>query len=364
MTLDIAATVAAIEANPLGRIMHGQRELFHSNVLAWFFDAFPGPADEVFGRWMPADATVGGAREVERERQHLDLVLHLPGYRPLVIENKVFSLPHVAQLEAYDQVVAAWPHVPSRILLTMTPADFPLPPAWREVLWRDLADAIDDALPRDVGYETETMRRYVQLVRDLDALVAITDITPDRLGESVFLTPETLGRIPSSQLQAALQKARAQRVAAWLATMLPVQSALPAALAASPVSGRYGIHWGLTNTQPLVDWFTLVHTDDGPLLAGWQYQHGNFRRAIILLDEHLHGGSPKARQAREAIAARHPELFAFPPGIGSSHSGRKAFNHYAPAFVYQYVKAPALSLGHLLHAAQDVRTHLEGTLTI
>lgn len=48
MTTDFAAAAARIEANPLGRIMYGQRELFHSNLLAWFFDVLPGPADAVF----------------------------------------------------------------------------------------------------------------------------------------------------------------------------------------------------------------------------------------------------------------------------------------------------------------------------
>ena len=46
MDADFRAAAQRIEASPLGRLMYGQRELFHSNLLAWFFDALPEAADE------------------------------------------------------------------------------------------------------------------------------------------------------------------------------------------------------------------------------------------------------------------------------------------------------------------------------
>ena len=362
MSADVGGIVARIDANPLGRIMFGQRELFHSNALAWFFDAFPASADEVFGAFTTPAAT-GVHRFVERERQHLDLVFHIPGRAPLVVENKVFAIPGLAQLNRYDETVAGWPIPPARVLLSMTPPEFDPPGTWRHIDWADLADRIDAALPTGLTYEVETMRRYTRLIRDLRELVAITEVSPDWIEEPTFLTAATLQPIGSSQMRSALHKARAQRVATWITEHIPAPRSLPSDFDPDPVEewmlyDRYGTHWGLTNAQPLLDWFTLVHTDDGWLLSGWQYQSGQFRRPIIVLDPNKLGKAATARAARETIAARHPDLFTFPDGLPQAHGGRKAYNHYAPGFVYQYAKAPDLPLGVLLHAALDVRNEI------
>lgn len=362
MSVDVSEIVARIDANPLGRIMFGQRELFHSNVLAWFFEAFPEAADEVFGAFTNP-APTGTDRFVERERQHLDLVFHIPGRTPLVVENKIFAIPGLAQLNDYDRMIAGWAVPPTRVLLSMTPPEFHPPGQWRHIDWADLADRIDVALPPTASYEVETMHRYTRLIRDLRELVALTEVSPDWIDEPVYLVAETLQQMGSSQMRSALQKARAQRVATWLAGHIPASRPLPTDFGAELVDvgllhDRYGMHWGLTNAQPLIDWFTLVHAPDGWLLSGWQYQSGQFRRPIIVLDPSKLGKAPAARAAREAIAARHPDLFAFPGGIPQTHGGTKAYNHYAPGFVYQYAKAPDLRLGALLHAALDVRNSI------
>ncbi|MDO8942949.1 MAG: hypothetical protein Q7U75_07170, partial [Desulfobacterales bacterium] len=43
----VRAIARELNLEPLARIMYGQRELFHSNFLAWFFDALPELADSV-----------------------------------------------------------------------------------------------------------------------------------------------------------------------------------------------------------------------------------------------------------------------------------------------------------------------------
>lgn len=105
----VQAIARELNVEPLARIMYGQRELFHSNFLAWFFDALPKLADAVF-RDLTTDGVTSFStvRRVERERENLDLVLHWPDAAPLVIENKVFSLPERAQLEEYRGKTGRW----------------------------------------------------------------------------------------------------------------------------------------------------------------------------------------------------------------------------------------------------------------
>lgn len=63
------------------------------------------------------------------------------------------------------------------------------------------------------------MRRYASLVADLHQLVSAVDVQSD--GERVWLPDSLLSAISSSQMRAALRKARAQRVARVLNYHLP-----------------------------------------------------------------------------------------------------------------------------------------------
>lgn len=143
----------------MGRLMYGQRELFHSNLIGWFFDELPDIADAVF-RPLAA-AGEGSSRRVDRERQHLDLVMHWPDRASLVIENKVFSIPAREQLDAYASLTAKWKAEPSLVLLSMSAPTFELG-AWTHLSYRSLAARILDELPAEGSYEAETMRRYAE----------------------------------------------------------------------------------------------------------------------------------------------------------------------------------------------------------
>lgn len=336
---DFAAAAARIEANPLGRLMYGQRELFHSNLIAWFFDALPDAADAVFRPL--AGVGEGSRRRVERERGHLDLVFHWPDRAPLVIENKVFSLPQRAQLDEYESATAAWTPSPSLVLLSLSVPGFGLG-HWQHLDYRGLAGRIDDALGADASYEAETMRRYGTLARDLQRLVESVEVRSH--DELVWLPEELLAALSSSQMRAALQKARAQRVAHLINERLP-DLEQPAAAS-------------MTNATPLVESFEYTPTGGIHVHLGWQLQGAQFRRAVVYHDSSITGRSVESRRAREEVSRAHPEFFRIPAAVPGESGGRQEFNHYAPSFVYQYVKAPALTVGALLDAAAQVHAEV------
>ncbi|WP_188744604.1 PD-(D/E)XK nuclease family protein [Agromyces bauzanensis] len=333
-------TAARIEANPLGRLMYGQRELFHSNLIGWFFDQLPEAADATF-RPLAAPGSDTG-RWVERERGHMDLVFHWTDRAPLVIENKVFSLPHRDQLDEYASIAAKWPHRPALVLLSVSAPDFD-PGEWRYLSYAEFAERILEALPADSSYEVETMRRYGALVSDLHQLVSAVDVQSD--DERVWLPDSLLSAISSSQMRAALHKARAQRVARVLNAILPGLE--------QPAAG------GMSNATPLVESFEYVYTRGMHLHLGWQLQGDQFRRAAVYHDQSISGRSQESRRLREDVSREHPEFYSFPAPLPQTLGGRKEFNHFAPSFVYKYVKTPSLTIAELRVAAASVHAEIE-----
>lgn len=341
MSEDFKAIAASIEANPLGRLMYGQRELFHSNLIGWFFDQLPEAADATF---RPLAAPGEDSRRfVERERGHMDLVFHWSDLAPLVIENKVFSLPHRDQLEEYEAAASKWPHPPALVLLSVSEPNFDLG-EWRHLSYAEFAERIMDALPAsDTSYEVETMRRYAALVSDLHQLVSAVDVRSDE--ERVWLPDSLLSAISSSQMRAALRKARAQRVARVLNDLLPDLEQRAAG--------------GMSNATPLVESFEYVFTRGMHLHLGWQLQGDQFRRAAVYHDQSISGRSEESRRLREDVSREHPEFYSFPAQLSQALGGRKEFNHFAPSFVYKYVKTPALTIAELKAVAALVHAEIE-----
>lgn len=215
-------TVASeLNVEPLARIMYGQRELFHSNFLAWFFDTLPELADAVFRNLTPDGD--GTNRRVDRERQNLDLVLNWPGAAPLVIENKVFSLPEKVQLDEYREKTSRWKGTPAQhILLSMSP---PREPAdgWQYLSYQELSERIDLALADsdEASYEVQSVRRYSRVVRLLSALLDTTVVRSN--DESVWLDNSQLAEIDSTQTRTAPQCENSAPAAYRAYWMLPDQ---------------------------------------------------------------------------------------------------------------------------------------------
>ena len=358
----IHSIAAALDEEPLARIMFGQRELFHSNLLAWFYEKLPVPADRVFDDLSPA-ADVGHPRAAEREQDHIDLVLWRPDRQPIALENKVFALPDMAQLDRYSAILDRWQGVePSRVLLSASggggqvkeSADggLPvLPNGWRVLTYLELGNRIDTALAgENASYEVETMRRYAIVCRLIDALIGHTAIT-DGDDEPVWLRQQDLEPISSRQVKASLHKVRARRVAQYLEAVIDV--------------GWFG--GNLSHGQPLVEWAETTQRDGEDINVGWQYQEGQFRRFVVI--PHLEARGLEAKARREEWARSHPDLFDFTAlsaALGDSPQkhvmrGGKVYGHFDPDFIYQYVKKSDLTLGNLVAASRTLAAALDST---
>lgn len=112
---ELRAAATHVQESPLHAMSLGSKELFHSNLIAWIATRV-GPR-RAFPTWMTPDENANAEPDVQRERQHLDLVLRDRGRQPLVIENKTFAVPDQAQLARYAESIGGY--APAAVLLSL-----------------------------------------------------------------------------------------------------------------------------------------------------------------------------------------------------------------------------------------------------
>ncbi len=351
----LAAIVEQLNEEPLTHLMLGHRELFHSNLLAWFFRCIPDDADQIFGSLTTNSRTQSKAtRQVQREKNNLDLLFRWPGRHPLVIENKVFSLPDEHQLENYTARATANGESPALWLLSLSDPGWQDGKkelggsTWRWLSYKELAERIRSSLaPEDRTYPAETMRHYalvVDLLSDLVQCVILHDSS-----ETVALPINTMKALGDDKLMSSMSKLRARSVAQYVSQALNAAGIKETAVESS-----------LTNARPLNSWFLSTARAPGAR-AGWQLQGDQFRLALIT--PHLEGRSEVARQARFDFAKRNEDLFDFgylDKILGTEGSLTKplhgpsnplGFNRYDPDFVYRYKLTAHITVRQLEAAA-------------
>lgn len=84
---------------------------------------------------------------------------------------------------------------------------------------------------------------------------------------------------------------------------------------------------------------------------------------LVVWGRGMEGRTAESREQRELFAREYPALFTFPLGLAQKHEGRKEFNHFSPNFVYQYVKAPGLTVGELKSVALVIHDQLRARIS-
>lgn len=115
----------------------------------------------------------------------------------------------------------------------------------------------------------------------------------------------------------------------------------------------------MSNATPLIESFEYVYPRGMHLHLGWQLQGSQFRRAAVDHDQSISGRSQESRRMREDVSREHPEFHSFPAPLPQTLGGRKEFNHFAPSFVYKYVKTSSLTISEMKAAAAEVHAEIE-----
>lgn len=334
----LSQALDSLEREPLWHASLGSRELFHSNLIAWMSDRFPDRASRVFEPWLKE--RMGAPQEsASREKRHLDVVLQLTDRAPLIIENKMFSLPDDDQLRQYalSSVPATGLTTPSLALLSLVEPDWAddgLPVGnsrWEWMSYRKLAKQVRESFPSDdEPFDAALIHHYSALLADLQTVADAVRLTS--LSERVpgpYLMSEEMCSV-LGRLREMASKIRMNRVRRWIAEELDQQD----------LGGKL-VKFNFTNGTPLIDWTTS--REPGQNSAGWQYQNGVWRLTLTLRGEGLFGDDNRLARERFARSTDWFDFGAFRQitELDDAILKREAsggFNHYNPDFIYRYRK--------------------------
>ena len=336
-----------LHANPVLHMSLHSKELFHSNTLGWLIEAHPDLAQSALEPWLVPDASKSELR-VRREHRHLDLVVELPGFRALVIENKTFSLPDEQQLQRYDEhnVPEAGLADATRLLLSLPDPGWKRWGAWTWVSYGSLLERlrplVEPVATRD-GFAGELLDRYLDLVEDLLLVAELTRAHDD--DEQVDLDVDQIAHLRRVRLADVMRKLRARQLLHRLASIYEA-------------AGLHGIrsHVGMGFGGVLLE--SRVALPDGDAL-GWQLQSSQWRRFVVLSSLRGRGLAWRAKRADHAqdsyadwfdFTAEQRLHGPFQPGPTDS------FGHFDPDFVHRYIKTPQLTVRELLDMGRAVAT--------
>lgn len=329
--------VEQLEGDLLFAMSLGSKELFHSNLLGWYLRHFPGVRAALLDAWeVPADpADTDPDVCVLRESQHFDLMVHEPGRRVLVIENKVFALPDTAQLDDYAKHA---PQDAALVLLSLADPGWEQYRGWRYRSYGDLRSVLLPLVPEIAaadGYAGQSLARWLSLTGSLVELHRIAGHPGP--GEPLMPSQAVRQLLAPARLDVPVQKMRFQHVARELARELEPE------LRAEKLTVRADV----TRATGLVEAFTTGY----PRL-GWQLQGDDFR---LCAEPHprLEPGPRGSWDKIEDQARRYARYFDFGPVYGivpgagpvvpAGAGGLPAFRHFRPSFVYQYVRVPGVT---------------------
>lgn len=341
----IAELCDHLRREPVFQMSLHSKELFHSNMLAWFCETYPDAARQAFGGWVPRAETT--AHQIQREHKNLDLVIQIPGLERIVIENKVFSPPDEAQLNRYSETRAKDLQSSTLLLLSLGRPSWnggtftdSSGRVWKYVSYRDLAKAMDDAVVSIPGFDGDLLRHYVSFISHLSDLA--DEISTRSSADAVFLHSSEAKILHEVRISDAVSKLRARSsIATIRERMMPLFD-----------GARVEFKTDFSNGTPLLDGYVWLDNGDR---VGWQYQGKQWRLAVWSA-AHVGKADDLTKRRIDYVADRYAEWFDFTPIPNlirrqvnkiPKNEAKGTFNSFKPEFVYRYRDIANLKMSEL-----------------
>lgn len=191
----IKNTIEKLKQSPLFNLSLASKELFHSNFLYWLGENIntKNIFQDIIKSWAGESHNIDwGKAKIRREFLNLDICITDGdnGQILLVIENKVKSIPYIAQLREYEAKVEEYnkKFVKKRkleskvkhILLSLSdifPEKEEIAKNWKVISYKDLASDINSANTTDYYYKLliEDYCNYISLLHDINECWKIED---------------------------------------------------------------------------------------------------------------------------------------------------------------------------------------------
>ena len=322
------------------------KELFHSNMLAWFCDKYPSAAREVLGRW--AEQRESTVHRIQREHKYIDLIIELPGLAPMVVENKVFAPIDEAQLVEYaDNTELKYLESPAFYCFslgapTWRESGFVTPSGhtWKYLSYRSLVGAMAEVVNQIDGFDGALLRSYVRFVQLLQRLAdELGSLDPD---ESIKVEGSVRSHLQKIRMHDAFDKLR-HRLA-----MILLEKSLKSEFDFKDVEFKTDY----TKGQPLMEAFVPFENGDR---VGWQLQGDQWRLAVISAS-FVGTSDDLIRRRHDYVSSTYGHWFDFSelPTMIVRFSDKVppiekkgGFNRFNPNFVHRYRKIPDLTIAEL-----------------
>jgi hypothetical protein len=344
----------ALKNSPLFNLSLSSKELFHSNFLAWLCELYPAEAGAIFANFLPHPVASFEQLKVYRERHNIDLTLEYRNGDYLLIENKVKSLPYLAQLEQYAAAVKDKTRT-GFLLLSLTEPPF-LDKASQTIKLKDnttwaflgydkLAKSLASVQPQIATrnhYHGQLLQDYLTFIQDLSALSHLFEVRPDDNGSNFFGNYQEIEQLNDLRLADFVHKLRYSQLAAGVAQRLESEGFEVLFGGGSWWGGKAGQLSVSSDMSRGTAFFDLkyVLTDEnsptGLSMVGIQLQGNAFR----LVFEYYKDKNRAAKMAEALLLADSMSQLWFDLSLIKDNKveypKKGGFNQYSGTFFYRY----------------------------
>ena len=358
---DIKNCVESLKKSPLYNLSMANKELFHSNFLAWFGNQYKNEFKDLMNKLLGTEVLKDNNFSIEREYKHFDICVKVNGNEIILIENKVKSVPTSEQLEGYMNEVKC--NKCKFILLTMTQElqDLSKAVGWTLITYKDLSEKMPDRL--NDCYHSSLLKDYRDYVNNLQDIIEIYDKEKNYNSK-----PEDNRLKEELGIHDICGKRKAQTLYKKLCEACKNKNINIVSDINNLSDNNIYIGWGYTNSTPLIE-VKFKPSKDVSDVVIIQIQGKQYRHAVEFFDETIgeriiygnkeHIPSDKGLSYLKehysdilSLNGEKPQNYPFDEcGFGQNKkrgyckycNGKPNAEGYISCFVYQWIEIPAIT---------------------
>lgn len=260
--------IEALKKSPIFALTLGSKELCHSNYWAWLIET-----DNKFAKVF-FDNLDSGITNVDREKEHMDLVLETP-HGDYIIENKLKSLPDKEQLEKYYAVYNEKHKTKfvKGIICGIVEPSFKIPQGWNFLSYADIAEKIEKIKNSTALKDDAILNEYIRVIKNIHSV--LNDYTK-KVGQT--LDSKNFEPLSEIKLDDIAKKLKADEFVKYLNKNIrnQIENKIKNKL------WKLEIYPGFSNKSAFVD-IRLIKDKDttNEMAIGVQIQAGKFERDVL-----------------------------------------------------------------------------------